>query len=150
MHLVKMYLPLMKMPTSLEHTSFLPTTFDKNPFKYLLDRRLGPGSPVWNPGISATCTLWLVISAAFCLPILVWTCRGPTCTLWPMHVSSRGVWAPGGRVGGSDPWSPLRDGQGSGWACQLASINAFFAWMHVPESGAGSRGALLIASSYIN
>ena len=31
MHLVKMYLPLLQMPTTFEHTKFLPTTFDKNP-----------------------------------------------------------------------------------------------------------------------
>ena len=36
MHLVKMYLTLMQMPTCFEHTKFLPTTFDKNPNIYII------------------------------------------------------------------------------------------------------------------
>ena len=32
MHLVRMYLPLLQMPTTFEHTKILHTTFDKNPY----------------------------------------------------------------------------------------------------------------------
>ena len=34
MHLVKMYLPLLQIPTTFERTKILPTTFDKNPNYY--------------------------------------------------------------------------------------------------------------------
>ena len=37
MHLVEMYLPLLQMPTTFEHTKTLPTTFDKTPNNYVAE-----------------------------------------------------------------------------------------------------------------
>ena len=51
MHLVKMHLPLMQMPTTFEHTKNLPTTLDKNPYnnaEYIGWRARGGGLRLWN------------------------------------------------------------------------------------------------------